>query len=158
MDHVKPEDVEALVRMFDNGDWDEMRIGWRDFELYLSRDPSAPGLSARPAGAAPAAAASAGTAAPASVPTAARRKIADGLLAIRAPNLGTFYRAPKPGAPSFVEVGQQIEEGTEVCIIEVMKLFTAVRAGASGTVREILVEDGEMVEFDQPLFLIEPFA
>jgi acetyl-CoA carboxylase biotin carboxyl carrier protein len=81
---------------------------------------------------------------------------ADGLVAIRAPNLGTFYRAPKPGAPPYVEVGQTINEDTEICLIEVMKLFAPVAAGVRGVVREVLVKDGQMVEFDAPLMLIEP--
>lgn len=93
--------------------------------------------------------------APAASPVASQ-VIPDGLVAIRAPSLGTFYLAPKPGAPSFVEVGQQIHTTTEICLIEVMKLFTTVRAGVNGTVRRALVGDGEMVEFDQALFLIEP--
>jgi acetyl-CoA carboxylase biotin carboxyl carrier protein len=78
------------------------------------------------------------------------------MLVIRAPNLGTFYRAPKPGAPPYVEVGQRVEPDTEVCLIEVMKLFAPVRAGLSGVVREIRARDGEMVEFDQALIVVEP--
>ena len=77
---------------------------------------------------------------------------------ITAPNLGTFYRAPKPGAAPYVEVGQHIGEATEVCLIEVMKLFTPVRAGVSGRIAAACVEDGEMVEFGAPLFLVEPEA
>ena len=75
---------------------------------------------------------------------------------MRAPNLGTFYRAPKPGAAPYVTVGQTVDADTEVCLIEVMKLFTSVLAGVEGTVRKVLVEDAELVEYDQPLFLIEP--
>ena len=82
--------------------------------------------------------------------------VPDGMLVIRAPNLGTFYRAPKPGAPPYVEVGQRVEPDTEVCLIEVMKLFAPVRAGLTGIVREIRARDGEMVEFDQALILVEP--
>ena len=83
---------------------------------------------------------------------------ADGLIPITAPNLGTFYRAPKPGAAPYVEVGQEIGETTEVCLIEVMKLFTPVRAGISGRIAKVCVEDGEMVEFGAPLFLVKPEA
>ena len=83
---------------------------------------------------------------------------ADGLVPITAPNLGTFYRAPKPGVAPYVEVGQQVGEATEVCLIEVMKLFTPVRAGISGRIAKACVEDGEMVEFGAPLFLVEPEA
>ena len=77
-------------------------------------------------------------------------------VAVRAPNLGTFYRAPKPGAVPYVSVGQKVDADTEVCLIEVMKLFTNVLAGVAGTVRQILVGDMELVEYDQPLFLVEP--
>ncbi len=75
---------------------------------------------------------------------------------MRAPNLGTFYRSPKPGAAPYVTVGQTVGADTEVCLIEVMKLFTSVLAGVGGAVRRVLVEDAELVEYDQPLFLIEP--
>jgi acetyl-CoA carboxylase biotin carboxyl carrier protein len=83
-------------------------------------------------------------------------RVPEGLVALRAPNLGTFYRAPKPGAPPYIELGQEVEPDTEVCLIEVMKLFTPVRAGVKGIVREVCVADSELVEFDQPLFYIEP--
>ena len=80
----------------------------------------------------------------------------DHWVAVRAPNLGTFYRSPKPGVPPYVTVGQPVAADTEVCLIEVMKLFTSVLAGVEGAVRKVLVEDSELVEYGQPLFLIEP--
>ncbi|MBN2126209.1 MAG: acetyl-CoA carboxylase, biotin carboxyl carrier protein [Deltaproteobacteria bacterium] len=79
----------------------------------------------------------------------------DGLLPIRAPMLGTFYSATKPGAPPFVQVDQSIEEGDTVCIIEVMKLFNTVKSGVRGRIKKICVEDAQMVEFGQVLFLVE---
>jgi acetyl-CoA carboxylase biotin carboxyl carrier protein len=102
------------------------------------------------------------TAAPAA-PTAAlgpkapiEVEIPDGWLQIKSPTLGTFYRSPKPGTPPFIEVGQKITPDTDVCLVEVMKLFTTVQAGKTGTIRKIYAADAELVEFDQPLFLIEP--
>jgi acetyl-CoA carboxylase biotin carboxyl carrier protein len=74
---------------------------------------------------------------------------------VLAPLLGTFYSAPKPGAPPFVEVGSLVEEDTVVAIIEVMKLMNSVRAGVRGRVSEILVADGVLVEFGQTLFRVE---
>ena len=74
---------------------------------------------------------------------------------VKAANLGTFYRAPKPGAPPYVNVGDTIAPDDEVCLIEVMKMFTPLRAGVKGVVREILVDDSSLVEFDQRLFLVE---
>ena len=82
----------------------------------------------------------------------------EGAILIQAPMLGTFYRAPKPGAPPFVEVGQRVTEDDVVCIIEVMKLFNTVKAGVQGQITKILAENGQMVEFQQPLFLIKPAA
>ena len=79
-----------------------------------------------------------------------------GCIAVKAPNLGTFYRAPKPGAASYVELGQSVTAEMEICLIEVMKLFTSVRAGTAGVIREICVDDAEMVEYGQTLFYIEP--
>jgi acetyl-CoA carboxylase biotin carboxyl carrier protein len=73
---------------------------------------------------------------------------------LASPLLGTFYRAPKPGAAPFVEVGVQVEEDTVVAIIEVMKLMNTVRAGARGTVTEILVADGQLAEFGQTLMRV----
>ena len=73
---------------------------------------------------------------------------------VPSPLLGTFYRSPKPGAPPFVEVGATVSEETIVAIIEVMKLMNTVRAGARGTVAEILPADGTLVEYDQPLLRI----
>jgi acetyl-CoA carboxylase biotin carboxyl carrier protein len=78
-----------------------------------------------------------------------------GLIPIRAPMLGTFYRTPKPGAPPFVEVGSFVEEDDPVCIIEVMKLFNTVRAGVRGRIAKICAEQGQMVEFQQTLFWVE---
>jgi acetyl-CoA carboxylase biotin carboxyl carrier protein len=74
---------------------------------------------------------------------------------IKAPIMGTFYRAPKPGAKPFVEVGQRIKEDDTVCIIEVMKLFNTVKAGVNGRIVEIMAEDAELVEFNQPLFSVD---
>ena len=74
--------------------------------------------------------------------------------AIPAPNLGTFYRSPKPGSPPFVEVGQRVTADTEICLLEVMKLFTSVKAGVAGTIRQVCAEDAQLVEGGTILFYI----
>lgn len=79
----------------------------------------------------------------------------EGLTPIKSPMLGTFYRSPKPGAPSFVEVGQEVNENDTVCIIEVMKLFNTVKAGIRGRIAQICADNAQMVEFQQTLFLVE---
>ncbi|HMM76759.1 MAG TPA: acetyl-CoA carboxylase biotin carboxyl carrier protein [Gammaproteobacteria bacterium] len=161
---VKPQDIENLIEIFKQSDWDEMHVQVGDFELFLSNDPNATGPArAAPAGTAPVALTAAAPAAPTAKTSTAHAPVTeapipDGMLAIRAPNLGTFYRAPKPGAPPYVEIGQHIDADTEVCLIEVMKLFAPVCAGIKGTVREVRAQDGMMVEFDQILFIVEPAA
>lgn len=77
---------------------------------------------------------------------------------VPSPLLGTFYRSPKPGAPPFVEVGAKVEEDTVIAIIEVMKLMNTVRAGTRGTVSDIFIQDGALVEFDQPLIRVRKSA
>ena len=74
---------------------------------------------------------------------------------LKAPMVGTFYRAPSPGAPAFVEVGQSVSKGQTLCIIEAMKLLNEIESDVAGTVKAILVENGQPVEYGQPLFLIE---
>jgi acetyl-CoA carboxylase biotin carboxyl carrier protein len=160
---VTPEDLKSLIETFDSNDWTELHVTSEDFELYLSNDPAArpraqvnqvPDSRPGPAGAvAPIEATKAGLATPA---VSEQATVPDGLLAVRAPNLGTFYQSPKPGAKPYVEIGQRVDPTTELCVIEVMKLYTSVAAGVTGIVRKRLVKDAEMVEFDQPLFLIEP--
>ena len=78
------------------------------------------------------------------------------LLEIKAPMVGTFYKRPAPDKPSYVHVGDEVEPGKVVCIIEAMKLFNEIESEISGKVVKILVDDSSPVEFDQPLFLIEP--
>jgi acetyl-CoA carboxylase biotin carboxyl carrier protein len=74
---------------------------------------------------------------------------------LKSPMVGTFYRAPSPGAPSFVEVGQAVTKGQTICIIEAMKLLNEIESDVSGTIKAILVENGQPVEYGQPLFVIE---
>ena len=74
---------------------------------------------------------------------------------LKSPMVGTFYRAPSPGAPPFVEIGQQVTKGQTLCIIEAMKLLNEIESDASGTVKAVLVENGQPVEYGQPLFTIE---
>ncbi|SMC52455.1 acetyl-CoA carboxylase biotin carboxyl carrier protein [Sporomusa malonica] len=73
-----------------------------------------------------------------------------------APMIGTFYAAPEPGAEPFVKVGQQVQTGTIVCVLEAMKLFNEIEAGIDGEIAEVLVKDGQFVEYGQPLFVIKP--
>ncbi len=94
-----------------------------------------------------------------SIATAAPVEVApkvDNYITIKSPMIGTFYRKPSPDKPNFAEIGTEITVGKTICIIEAMKLFNEIEAEISGTVVKILVEDNSPVEYDQPLFLVEP--
>lgn len=156
-------DLEALIEEFRHSGLRELHARAGELEVYLSQDPDAPGLdgprvtvstAAQPAVITPAAApaAAAPSAAPAAKPATA---VPDGATTVVAPYLGTFYRSPKPGAPAYVDVGSAVTAETELCLVEVMKLFTAVRAGVDGTVVAILASDGELVQAGQPLFAVK---
>ncbi len=77
-------------------------------------------------------------------------------ITVKSPIIGTFYRKPSPDKPTFVEVGKKITEGDVLCVIEAMKLFNEIESEVSGTIVKILVDDSSPVEFDQPLFLVDP--
>lgn len=161
---IKAQDIATLVELFEASSWDELHVEVNGLHLFLSTDPNArlagsnetliqtpttPAIVTVPTVLAPAQP----TASPATGSDTAQ--VPPNWVAVTAPNLGTFYRAPKPGAAPFVEIGQIVSPDTEVCLLEVMKLFTAVRAGVNGTVRRICVADAEMVEFGQTLFYVE---
>lgn len=157
-----PRDVEALIELFDQSDWKELDLRTEGFELFLAKDPAARRMQAVGETQAPIPLPSRVTTSTAQVAGSATPREAVAVpstwVAVRAPNLGTFYRAPKPGASPYVEIGQQVGADTEVCLIEVMKLFTSVRAGVAGVVRQLAVQDAEMVEHEQVLMYIEPRA
>ena len=163
MSEIKPGDIEALLATFEATSWSEMKVKVDGLELFFSKTPGAwpltgahestplapsPSVAPTPAAAPP----------PLTVSPTKADALPEHWVRVRAPNLGTFYRAPKPGAPPYVEVGQHVDISTELCLIEVMKLFRSVIAGVSGTLRQVLVKDTELVEFDQALFVIEPDA
>ena len=151
-DPVRPEDVEAIIAAFQGSECTELHIRFEGFELHLSTDADAPALVRREFAplTPPLSNASASMASIASLES---ENLA-GFKVVCAPYLGTFYRAPKPGDPAYVEVGTLVGPDTDLCLIEVMKLFTAVRAGVAGTVARILATDGAMVAAGQPLFAL----
>ncbi|VVT10521.1 acetyl-CoA carboxylase biotin carboxyl carrier protein [Erythrobacter sp. EC-HK427] len=158
-DHDLPENLRYLIEEFNRSGLRELHIRKGDFEVLLSHADTAIRAPRRQASAvpskveAPTPARKVAEAAPAKGGSFTRNA-PEGTIVISAPNLGTFYRSPKPGTPPFVEVGQQIAAGAEMCLIEVMKLFTTVKCEVAGTVEAVLVEDGSMVEAGQPLFAV----
>ncbi|BAV08619.1 acetyl-CoA carboxylase biotin carboxyl carrier protein [Filimonas lacunae] len=155
--------VQELIKIINKSNIGELTIEEKDFKITIKQKedqvqtvyaaPSAPvytaALQAPQAVALPAA----GAAAPAGDAPAAK---ADNLITIKSPMIGTFYRRASPDKPLFVEVGSEIAPGKTVCIIEAMKLFNEIESEVSGKIVKVLVEDASPVEFDQPLFLVEP--
>ncbi|MBV1689497.1 acetyl-CoA carboxylase biotin carboxyl carrier protein [Novosphingobium sp. G106] len=157
-------DLEQLIEDFKRSGLRELHARHGEFEIYLSQDADAPGLDApkvsvtRKPAAKQAAQQSVPKEAPAPTPASAssgaEASWPAGSEVIRAPYLGTFYRSPKPGAAPYVEVGTTVEADSELCLVEVMKLFTTVRAGVAGKITHVLASDGELVAAEQPLFVI----
>jgi acetyl-CoA carboxylase biotin carboxyl carrier protein len=165
--------VEILIQDFERSGMREMHLRCAEFELYLSSDPNGRGIesayesrtdaststSIAPAAAAAGAVNSAvkpAIAVPAAIAAALAQQLPPNAIIVRAPYLGTFYRSPKPGAAPYVEAGDAVTAETELCLVEVMKLFTAVRAGVAGRVFSILATDGQLVQGDQALFAVVP--
>ena len=148
------EDLLQIVELIKSAShFSEFRLKVGDIEVSLRRGDGAATPRTAPAGAAPQQPAAAAEAA---AENPVEREFPEGLTVVRAPMVGTFYRAQSPGAPSYVEVGSAVEPETQVGIIEVMKLMNAIEAGARGVVKEILAANAEPVEHGQPLMLIEP--
>ena len=148
-------DHEQLHRLLDAlgaSDIQEFRLEGDDFRLEIRRNMPVQTV-VTPTPVAPAAPVPASE--PAAVPPAATATRSD-LLEITAPMVGTFYRAPAPGEPSFVEIGSRINVGQTVCILEAMKLMNELEAEVSGEVVEILVDNGTPVEFGQVLMRVRP--
>lgn len=150
-------EIQALIKFVSTAGVDEVEINQKDFKLLIKKNPAqfttaqytpvavqtAPMAVAAPA------------AAPAVAAPAAEAK-ADNLITIKSPMVGTFYRTPNPESPVFVNVGDDVKPGKVVCIIEAMKLFNEIESEVKGTIVKVLVEDASPVEFDQPLFLVQP--
>ena len=159
---VPHEAIATLIAEFKRSGIAELEYRHGDFEIYLSSQ-SGGRLPVRRADA-PQSPVAGAVPVPTSPPrsaslvdvgqVAASPDVPDGACVVIAPNLGTFYRAPKPGAAPYVELGSVVSKGDELCLIEVMKLFTSVCAERSGKVHAIIAEDGSLVEGGQPLFVL----
>ena len=152
------DEVLEILKLLDNSSFDFMELEIGDLKLTVSKGGFVPdALDRDPVPAREPALPEAAEQAP---PAAVRegRVAGDGLVAVPAPMVGTFYAAPEPGASSFVEQGARVEEDTTVGLIETMKVFTAIQAGVRGVIGEVLVSNAEFVEYGQDLFLVRPDA
>ena len=144
--------IKKLIELLEDSGVAEIEIKEGEESVRISRhNPNAQVMAAPMAMAAPAPVAAA---APVAAPEAIAEPVVTGHQ-VKSPIVGSFYRASSPGAKPFCEKGQSVKEGDTLCIIEAMKMMNQIEADKSGTVKEILVDNGEPVEFGQPLFIIE---
>jgi len=154
--------IQDLIKMINKSNIGEVTIEEKEFKITIKQKKEekiayaqAPAMVAPPV-MAPVQAHLPAAAAPAMEKPAASAPGADNLVTIKSPMIGTFYRKPSPDKPLFVEVGDEVTPGKVVCIIEAMKLFNEIESEVSGRIVKILVDDASPVEYDQPLFLVEP--
>ncbi len=166
---MKIEEIKTIVKLMSENDLTEFKIEAEDMHLCIRRGSqqsavlapqaviSAPAVApvAAPSAAAPAPAPAAAPSAPAAAPSPAPAASVDASKIVESPIVGTFYRSSAPGADAFVKVGSKVDADTTVCIIEAMKVMNEIKAEKSGVIKEILVENGQPVEFGQPLFILE---
>ena len=148
--------VKKLIELLEESNIDEIEIKEGEESVRISRNGAKALTMAAPPQVlqAPPTMPQAPVAAPAAPPPSAEPAATSDGHNLRSPMVGTFYRSPSPTSPSFVEVGQSVKAGDIVCIVEAMKMMNQIEADKSGKITAILVENGEPVEFDQPLFTI----
>jgi acetyl-CoA carboxylase biotin carboxyl carrier protein len=150
--------VKKLIELLEESNIDEIEIKEGEESVRISRNAAKAMIAPAPATyAAPAAPPPPPAAAPApaaAIPAAPEPAPAASGHVVKSPMVGTFYRAPSPSSPAFAEVGQTVKVGDVICIVEAMKMMNQIEADRAGTIEAILVENGEPVEFDQPLFSI----
>ncbi|WP_095101820.1 acetyl-CoA carboxylase biotin carboxyl carrier protein [Pseudomonas sp. Irchel 3A5] len=145
--------VKKLIELLEESGIDELEIREGEESVRISRHsktPAQPYYAPAPVAAPVAAPAAAPVAAAAEAPSAPKL---NGTV-VKSPMVGTFYRTPAPGSPAFVEVGKTVKKGDTICIVEAMKMMNHIEAEVSGVIESILVENGQPVEYDQPLFTI----
>jgi acetyl-CoA carboxylase biotin carboxyl carrier protein len=149
---MKAKEIQDLINFISKSGLDEVNIETEEFKIKVKKSSdvktqmiqaAAPG----PAAVAPSAAAD---------DTSSATNDDDKYLTIKSPMIGTFYRTPNPDSPTFVNVGDSVKTGDTVCIVEAMKLFNEIESEVSGKIVKVLVENATPVEYDQPLFLVDP--
>jgi acetyl-CoA carboxylase biotin carboxyl carrier protein len=153
---IERDDIKEIVNAVAVAGIEEFSLEIGDVKVRLRKTAAPAAAPVAAARTAPASAPPTATTAPAPPKAAAASADTGALVAVTAPLIGTFYRSPALGEPPFVEVGARVEPEDTVCIVEVMKLMNAVRAGCRGRVVEICAENGALVEYGQTMMLIDP--
>jgi len=166
-------EIQELIKLVSKSKLNEFKVKDGDFEMiirsenYTKSNNSTPIIQAAPsimpiaqaapaAVPAPAAPVAAAPATPAAAAAPAEKEDTSKYIEIKSPMIGTFYRSASPEKPVYVSVGDKVDKNSVVCIIEAMKLFNEIEAEVTGTIVKVLVEDSQPVEYDQPLFLVDP--
>jgi acetyl-CoA carboxylase biotin carboxyl carrier protein len=154
---LSEDDVLQILELFDASDWDELSLTSGDVRLNVSkRGPMTQVATAPPMAPAAAAPAPVATKEVPPPPAPVDEEPPEGIVAVRSPTLGTFFVAPKPGAPPFVQPGATVAAGDQIGIVEVMKLMNPVRADVDGEIVKVCARNNELVEYDRVLFWIKP--
>ena len=163
--------IQELIKLVNDTNIGEVTVEQKDFKITIRQKeeqvtqlvtapmPAGPAYAAMPQQAPQQALPQApigGTAGGAEKTPSVSQTSAASTVAIKSPMIGTFYRKPAPDKPNFVEIGDEVMPGKVVCVIEAMKLFNEIESEVKGTIVKVLVEDSSPVEYDQPLFLVEP--
>ncbi len=154
--------IQELIKMINKSNIGELTVEQKDFKVTIKqKEEKITQVMATPVQAAPVQMAAPAPVAPAAAPAAPAPKKeeagpAANTVTIKSPMIGTFYRKSSPDKPNLVDVGSDIAAGTVVCIIEAMKLFNEIESEVKGKIVKVLVDDASPVEYDQPLFLVEP--
>lgn len=159
--------IQELIKTINKSSISELTIEQGDFKITIKQEmaaaqpqyimaPAAPVAMPAPLPAAAPAPASAPSAAPATKPAAETADASGSQITIKSPMIGTFYRSPSPDKPVFVNVGDEVKKGQVLCIIEAMKLFNEIECEMNCRIVKVLADDSSPVEYDQPLFIVEP--
>ena len=158
---MNPKEIKNMIDFIAKSGLEEVNIETEEFKIQVKRSleanvVAAPAVAAVAPAPVAAAAAAPAPSAPAEAPAAAPAPAADNYDVVESPIVGTFYRSPNPDSDPFVEVGSTVKAGQTVCIVEAMKLMNEITSEYSGVIAEILIENGESVEFGTPLFKVKP--
>jgi acetyl-CoA carboxylase biotin carboxyl carrier protein len=148
--------IQDLIKFVHKSGVNEVSIEENDFKITIKTNQAPTVVTATIPAAAPVAAAPAPVAAAPAAAAAPAVSESDNYITIKSPMIGTFYRSASPDKPAFVNVGDEIKAGQVVCVVEAMKLFNEIEAEISGRIVKVLVDNASPIEYDQPLFVVEP--
>lgn len=154
---MKAKEIQELIDFISNSGLAEVKIETEEFKISIKKYSEGPAVKVEQASPAPVSPAAPAAPAPAPSPaTQSQKEDTSKYVEIKSPMIGTFYRTPNPDSDPFVSIGDKVSAGQTVCIIEAMKLFNEIESEVSGKIVKVLVDNASPVEYDQPLFLVDP--